>query len=355
MKNGTTLHKHRSRRGQSMLEFALALPVLLLIVFGIIEFGRLLLVYSSVFAASREAARYGASVDATDNGPRYQDCAGMRAAAVRAGVFAGITPGNVEIHYDSGQYTPDQSFYGLPTCTGSSSGYNAQLGDRIIVQVSVPYRPIVAYGPLMGIFLDQNGNFRQISNIVARTIILDVYMEDTLPTPPPERTATPNPPITNTPPGPTRTPTRTSTPTRTLPPTNTPPPTRTPTPTQVPTCESITFLQAVLYSVRNTYYVVIIVNNTSGTDWNLGEIAVAGGSNLSMTYADWDTNRIWSRSGNQNVTQVIVNGVININAGSTHTLKVGLEPNLNAYSSTTITLYRPNDPMLLCQLTEIKR
>lgn len=107
--------------------------------------------------------------------------------------------------------------------------------------------------------------------------------------------------------------------------------------------------------MRNTYYVVIIVNNTSGTDWNLGEIAVAGGSNLSMTYADWDTNRIWSRSGNQNVTQVIVNGVININAGSTHTLKVGLEPNLNAYSSTTITLYRPNDPMLLCQLTEIKR
>jgi len=33
--------KRRSRRGQSMAEFALALPVTLILMFGIIEFGRI--------------------------------------------------------------------------------------------------------------------------------------------------------------------------------------------------------------------------------------------------------------------------------------------------------------------------
>ncbi|HEX2981595.1 MAG TPA: TadE family protein, partial [Anaerolineaceae bacterium] len=53
-------------RGQGMVEFALALPIILMVIFGIIEFGRLLLSYSAVFSASREAARYGAAVG--DNG-----------------------------------------------------------------------------------------------------------------------------------------------------------------------------------------------------------------------------------------------------------------------------------------------
>ncbi|MEN4041110.1 MAG: pilus assembly protein, partial [Anaerolineaceae bacterium] len=49
-----------AKRGQGMVEFALAIPVLLLILFGIIEMGRLMFYYSSVATASREAARYGA-------------------------------------------------------------------------------------------------------------------------------------------------------------------------------------------------------------------------------------------------------------------------------------------------------
>ena len=39
---------HRPRQGQAMVEFALILPLLLLLLFGIIEFGRLMLVYASV-------------------------------------------------------------------------------------------------------------------------------------------------------------------------------------------------------------------------------------------------------------------------------------------------------------------
>jgi len=46
-------------RGQSLVELALALPVILLILFGIIEFGRAFLIYSEVSNAAREGARLG--------------------------------------------------------------------------------------------------------------------------------------------------------------------------------------------------------------------------------------------------------------------------------------------------------
>ena len=64
-----------------MVEFAIALPVLLLLLYGILEAGRLLFVYSTVVTASRQAARYGATTGENGSGvPRYQDCDGIRAA-----------------------------------------------------------------------------------------------------------------------------------------------------------------------------------------------------------------------------------------------------------------------------------
>src|SRR5690242_330805 len=72
------------RKAQGMVEFALALPVLLLLILGIFAFGHLFFVYSLVTSASREASRYGAAVGETDSGAlRYQDCDGILAAAVR--------------------------------------------------------------------------------------------------------------------------------------------------------------------------------------------------------------------------------------------------------------------------------
>ncbi|HAA89854.1 MAG TPA: pilus assembly protein TadE [Peptococcaceae bacterium] len=50
----------RSQRGQALAEFALILPLLLLLVFGIIEFGRIFYSYLMVTQAAREGARLGA-------------------------------------------------------------------------------------------------------------------------------------------------------------------------------------------------------------------------------------------------------------------------------------------------------
>jgi hypothetical protein len=46
-------------RGQSLVEFALTLPILLLIIFGLIDLGRAVFISNSLAEAARDGARYG--------------------------------------------------------------------------------------------------------------------------------------------------------------------------------------------------------------------------------------------------------------------------------------------------------
>src|SRR5512141_3013144 len=50
--------KARARRGQTLVEFALTLPILLLLLFGIIEFGRIFQAWVTLQNAARTAVRY---------------------------------------------------------------------------------------------------------------------------------------------------------------------------------------------------------------------------------------------------------------------------------------------------------
>jgi Flp pilus assembly protein TadG len=66
------LHGSRRRRpGQSLVEFALILPVLLLIFMGIVDFGRVIYAYNSVSNAAREGARIGIVDQRTGAGGAY--------------------------------------------------------------------------------------------------------------------------------------------------------------------------------------------------------------------------------------------------------------------------------------------
>lgn len=64
-------------RGAAMVEFALVLPILLLLVFGIIEFGRAYNVQTSITAAARQGAR----VMALQNNSAQAKTAAQSAAA----------------------------------------------------------------------------------------------------------------------------------------------------------------------------------------------------------------------------------------------------------------------------------
>jgi len=50
----------KDKKGQSLIEFALVLPILLLVLLGIMEFGRMIMAANVLSQAAREGARLGA-------------------------------------------------------------------------------------------------------------------------------------------------------------------------------------------------------------------------------------------------------------------------------------------------------
>jgi Flp pilus assembly protein TadG len=56
----------RSQTGQTAVEFALVLPILILILMGVFDFGRAFYAYSVVANSAREGARAGVYASATD-------------------------------------------------------------------------------------------------------------------------------------------------------------------------------------------------------------------------------------------------------------------------------------------------
>lgn len=78
----------RGDKGQEVVEFALVLPLLFLLLFGIIDFGIIIFSYDTISNATREGARYGI-VHPTDD-------AGIEAAARR--MTTGLNPGALRIN-----------------------------------------------------------------------------------------------------------------------------------------------------------------------------------------------------------------------------------------------------------------
>jgi Flp pilus assembly protein TadG len=118
--------------GQAMVEFALTLPIFLLAVIGVIELSRFFLVYSSVYTASREAARYGSSVG-DDGNIHYMDCDGIRQVAQDTGFFGGVNTTNVNVYYEA-----------KPGDTPVACPSDVPLGYRLVVEAQADYSPLIA-------------------------------------------------------------------------------------------------------------------------------------------------------------------------------------------------------------------
>jgi hypothetical protein len=152
-------------RGQNLVEFSLIMPVFLLLILGIVEFGRLMITFSSVSTASRDAVRYAVSVGKDSSGiPHYQDCVGIRDAANNVAVFAdlGIVitydldgPGGAsEVEYCQLGKTVDPIEVGL--------------GTQISVIVSDAYEPLVPLVDLPSI---------PLASETTRTVLKEVYVK----------------------------------------------------------------------------------------------------------------------------------------------------------------------------------
>jgi len=141
----------RRENAQTMVEFAIVFPIVLLLTYGIIEFGRMVFVYAAVTGAAREGARYGAAsaivVDKLGNKvPQYANCGGIRDAVRSKAFLTNIPDGDIHISYDKG---PGLSWVATTCEILANDVYldknPIKLGDRTIVRVRVQFTPWIAF------------------------------------------------------------------------------------------------------------------------------------------------------------------------------------------------------------------
>jgi uncharacterized repeat protein (TIGR01451 family) len=171
------------KRGQGMMEFALVLPLLLLLILGVIEAGRMLAIYSSLSSAAKQAARYGSvagASGATDGSGNslafHEDCAGIRGAALRASILVGLDEGDIGIAYDRGNNDEIIGRCALGAVTPTVSE-TIRDGYRIIVTTTAIYRPLVPIVPLPDL---------PITFAAARTIFTTIAGPTNTPRPDPD-------------------------------------------------------------------------------------------------------------------------------------------------------------------------
>lgn len=129
----------RDDRGQSLVEVALSLPLLLVVVIGIIDIGRVYAFEASVTNAAREAAAYAArdpQAPADDICQRARDELGIGSGAC-VGSDLSITCTRVGL-VDCGNETADPILYQTPGQAGAD------------VTVTVVYRVPLLTGYLVG-------------------------------------------------------------------------------------------------------------------------------------------------------------------------------------------------------------
>jgi len=130
-------------RGQALVEFSIALPVLLLMLVGIMEAGRMLFTYASVVNSSRDAVRYASAYGRSDVSPnyylKYKYCAGIADVARKSGFF--LKNPSISIAYDTGP--GGTSLGSCPTSTVGEATVNVDTGDRVTVTVSATYAPVL--------------------------------------------------------------------------------------------------------------------------------------------------------------------------------------------------------------------
>lgn len=156
----------KAQRGQSLVEFGLILPLLLVLTIGLFDASQAILAYSSVVRAAREGARYGAVY----GGSQHPEFPWML-----SGPANGNTPGTY-----SGDPGPlPLTANGRPTIVGAVVGGSTGLQPRgltvkiecpnrcqartpLVVTVTYRFQPISLYGLSGGAALNLTSTSRML-------------------------------------------------------------------------------------------------------------------------------------------------------------------------------------------------
>lgn len=217
MKKPRTKHSiFKREKAQTMVEFALVFPLILVITYGIMEFARMVFIYTAVTNSAREGARFGAA-GGNFNSRYYMNCSGILSAVQRGSLLLTINNSDVSVWYDHGPNTTHIKNTCPPVDANNMDLIN--MGDRIGVHVVAHYTPMIAFLGLHGFTITAEN---------ARTILVNVGVMGTAGPPVPTSTPTGIPPTATTVPTATKVPTNT--------PIGHPTDTATPGPSPTPAC-----------------------------------------------------------------------------------------------------------------------
>ena len=132
-----------SRRGQALVEFALVVPILLLLIFGIVDAGRLIYTYNTVANSARNAARVAIvnqSTTGTDTCNTTEATTYPTGCAIESGIGLGLTAADVIVEYRDPTDTTDCK-------TPVSTPPVVLIGCVVVVEVTGEFQPIT---PIIG-------------------------------------------------------------------------------------------------------------------------------------------------------------------------------------------------------------
>lgn len=148
------MHRLSKKRGQSLVEMALVLPILLVVIFGIIEFGWLVFAYSTLSQSVRNGAEVAAQL------PPYQEWMDLSMSANRPDDYPGIDRDdcyNAVLRAMQSQLTligdganNQANLATFVTIRYPYGGQTRNLSDRGPIEVSVEY-PVNGLTPLFSL------------------------------------------------------------------------------------------------------------------------------------------------------------------------------------------------------------
>ena len=136
--------KHQS--GQGLIEFAFAVPIFLMMVFGIIDVARVLFSYVQVSNASRQAIRYGIVDGLEAASHQYLNCAGIRGAALELPGLLTLSNDDVDVYYEDATGTK------ITDCVDGLTILDVNAGDVLVVNVNAEV-PVLT--PVLMAFTDK--------------------------------------------------------------------------------------------------------------------------------------------------------------------------------------------------------
>jgi Flp pilus assembly protein TadG len=126
---GHTVRRRHGTRGQALVEFAIVMPIIVVVVLGLLDLGRAVYAYNTLAQSSRQAARTAIVNQVT---------ADVKAQAIASGATLGLTSSDVDVCFKTAASTQNSCSSATNDCPAATRS----IGCLAIVRTHISYAPM---------------------------------------------------------------------------------------------------------------------------------------------------------------------------------------------------------------------